>query len=107
MKWSESGLMVPTCIFEAATLKHSVIPVCSCGHSASFNPFGLWWHFQRRGWDDRLGPARQRFWCRVCHSSHRRKVHPVKLDLGRLAETDFALPWPDEREWKRAVARVR
>lgn len=107
MRWSVDGLMVATSVFDAATLHLSVCPACQCGHSARFEAHGLWWHFQRRGWDDRLDVARARFWCRVCGSRDRRKVRPVRLDALPWRAGDFELPMPDEREWKRAVARVR
>jgi len=99
--------MVPTDLLEAATLKKSVMPVCRCGHSARFEPHGLWWHFERRGWDDRLLAARMRFWCRMCCSRHRRRQRPERLDLVAWMEGDLELPWPDERTWKRAVSRLR
>jgi len=72
-----------------------------------FDPHGLWWHFHRRGWDDRLGEARRRFWCRVCRSLTKRKVQPSRLDLIATTPADFRLPWPDDATWKRQVARVR
>tara|TARA_B110001454_G_scaffold211230_1_gene226654 strand:+ start:219 stop:542 length:324 start_codon:yes stop_codon:yes gene_type:complete len=107
MQWSREGVMVPTCILEAATFRQSVMPVCKCGHSARFEPHCLWWHFERRGWDDRLNSARERFWCRVCRSRMRQKVRPVRLDIVPVAAGDLELPWPDERIWKRAMARLR
>lgn len=99
--------MIPTCILEAATLGKSVVPICRCGHSARFEPHGLWWYFERRGWDDRLSAARLRFWCRLCGSQRRDRVRPVQLKLISWASGDLELPWPDERIWKRAVARLR
>lgn len=99
--------MEPTSIFEAATLRMAVSPVCACGHTTSFDPWGLWWHFKRRHWDDRLTSARHRFWCRVCGSRLRRKVRPKRFDLVKVSDANLVLPLPDEREWKRAVARVR
>jgi len=99
--------MVPTCLLEAATLQKAVKPICTCGHSATFDPHGLWWHYKRRGWDDRLSAARDRFWCRVCRSRLRRKVRPIRLDLVKPGPLDLKLPWPDDRIWKREMARVR
>ncbi|KMS59961.1 hypothetical protein V474_07590 [Novosphingobium barchaimii LL02] len=107
MKWSEGGFMLPTDIFEAATLQYSVMAICDCQHSARFETKTLWWHFKRRRWDDRLGPAKQRFWCRVCRSKLRKKVRPVRLEFVAWAKGDFELAWPDERTWKEAVRRVR
>lgn len=99
--------MLPTSILEAATLRKAVIPTCSCGNLARFEPHGLWWHFERRGWDDRLLAATGRFWCRKCRSRLRTTVRPIRLDIQPSGPGDFELPWPDEREWKRAVARLR
>ena len=107
VRWSPEGLMQPTNVLEAATLRMSIVPVCQCGHSARFEPHCLWWHFERRGWDDRLSVARERFWCCVCRSRLRQKVRPMRLDLVPLKEGDFELPWPDETVWKRATARLR
>lgn len=90
--------MVPTSIFEAATLHMAVTPVCWCGHASSFNPFGLWWHFHGRSWNDGLVAARSRFWCRVCRSKTRRKVRPASLECGKISESDFTLPWPGSDE---------
>jgi len=107
MRWSQDGVMRPTSIFEAATFRQSMLVVCKCGHSARFEGHCLWWHFKRRGWDDRFGPARQRFWCRVCRSKDRQTVRPVKLEPVDWAKGDFELPWPDERTWKQEMRRVR
>ena len=107
MRWSREGLMEPTSIFDAATLYKAIMPVCSCGHATRFEARGLWWHFERRGWDDRLAAVPRRFWCRICASRHRRKVRPVRIDAPNGAPGDFELPLPDERILKRATSRVR
>lgn len=99
--------MVATHILEAATLHFSVMPVCQCGHSARFGSHGLWWHFERRGWDGSLTAARAHFWCRICRSRCRQIVRPQRLDLVPWKEGDLELPWPEEHRWKRAVARLR
>lgn len=99
--------MEPTRILEAATLHKSVMPVCKCGHSARFEAHCLWWHFERRHWDDHLMAARARFWCRVCRSRKRQKVRPERIELVNWAAGDFELPWPDERTWKQATSRMR
>ncbi|WP_260925421.1 hypothetical protein [Novosphingobium sp. 9] len=107
MKWSQSGVMLPTRIFEAATLQQCILVQCRCGHWGCFEAHGLWWHFERRHWDDRLNRAAQRFWCRRCASLTKRKVRPVKVEAIEFQQGAFELPWPEERIWKRAVARVR
>lgn len=99
--------MVPTTLLDAASLHYSVMPICGCGHSARFEAHGLWWHFEQRHWDDRLSEARHRFWCRTCHAGHARRRAPRTLDVVPWQEGDIELPWPDERVWKRAMARVR
>lgn len=107
VRWSNEGLMLPTSILEAATLHQSVMPVCRCGHSARFEAHCLWWHFERRSWDDRLSTALSRFWCRICASGNRERVRPVRLEVVKHEPGDIELPWPDERVWKRAVSRLR
>lgn len=107
MLWTREGVMAPTCIREAASLHSAVLVICQCGHQSRFEAHCLWWHFHRRGWNDAFGPARSRFWCRVCRSDLRRKVRPVRLEPVAQQQGDFELPWPDEREWKRAMQRVR
>jgi len=87
--------------------RQSVRPICACGHSASFDPHGLWWHFERRGWDDYFEAARKRFWCIVCLSAHRRRYRPVKIELVKQSDRDIVLPLPSELEWKRLLRRVR
>lgn len=99
--------MVPTRILEAATLQQSVMPTCKCGRSARFESHGLWWHFEKRGWNDSFSVARARFWCRLCASRHRHKIRPQKLEPVPWKQGDFELPWPDERTWKQATSRLR
>lgn len=107
MRWTREGVMEPTSIMEAASLHQSVIPICGCGHQARFEAHGLWWHFERRGWNDQFDRALVRFWCRICGSDKRGKVRPIRLEHAKWQAGDFKLPWPDERIWKRAMARVR
>lgn len=99
--------MVPTTLLDAASLHYSIKAVCACGNTARFEAHGLWWHFERRGWDDRLSEARARFWCRICRSNDRRKMRPRQLEFVPWQPGDIELPWPDDRVWKRAMARVR
>jgi hypothetical protein len=105
--WTKDGQRRATHIFEAAAWFQAVQPVCRCGHSAAFNPYGLWWRFERKGWDDHLGKARARFWCIPCSRQTGKRVRPVRLELVKPTDADIKLPMPDEREWKRAVSRFR
>lgn len=99
--------MVPTNVMEAATLHKSVKAACTCGHYGVFAPLDLWWHFERKGWDDRLTSARMRFWCRVCRSRNGKKVRPARLELVEMSASDVRLPMPDDRTWKRVLSRLR
>jgi hypothetical protein len=99
--------MEASSILEAATFHRSVMPICACGHSARFEAHGLWWLFERRGWDDRLSVARGRFWCRKCHSNRRQKIRPLRLEVVHYETGDLELPWPDKRVWKSATSRLR
>ena len=101
------GLRVATCLFEAAAWHYAVKITCSCGHSVSFNPHGLWWHFRRNGLPDDLRNIGASFWCRPCTARRGHRVRPVQVELVRESETDFRLEMPDEREWKREVNRFR
>lgn len=100
-------MQVPTCLLEAATLHKSVKPVCRCGHSATFNPHGLWWHFERRHWNDSLTAVAERFWCMRCASASRSKVRPIRIELVNGSEGDVQLPFPPRATWKRTMSRVR
>ncbi|WP_318248332.1 hypothetical protein [Novosphingobium percolationis] len=107
MRWTADGTHQATCIFEAACFHQAIKPVCRCGHASTFNPHGLWWLFQQRHWDDRFAEARLHFWCRVCGIRTRRKIMSVRIETAKPSAVDVILPWPDEREWKRAVRRFR
>jgi hypothetical protein len=99
--------MRATNLLEAAALRQAVRPVCKCGHATSFDPFGLWWHYERRGWDDQLRAVRKRFWCIKCRSLHKRKLEPARLDLVGRTGADFVLPLPPEDVWKRVSRSLR
>lgn len=99
------GVRVPDSAFEAATFQTCVAATCSCGHVVVFDPHALWWHCFQRGWDDRFSQLRRRFYCSRCYATDKRKVEP---EFGTTkAEPTFDLPMPPEREWKRALRRVR
>jgi hypothetical protein len=83
-----------------------VKPTCRCGHSATFQPHGLWWLFTQRGWDDTFNAARARFRCREC-GAKRGKVEPIRIEAVRASEADAVLPLPPDREWTRAISRFR
>ncbi len=108
MSQNRDGLRRATHIFEAAAWHYAVRVICSrCPHSAAFNPHGLWWRFERKGWDDHLGEARAKFWCRECARATGRRVRPARLQLVVEQDSDVRLEMPSESEWKRALSRFR
>lgn len=107
MRWSPDGLRVATRLVEAAAWHNAVRPVCRCGHAASFNPHGLWWRFEQRGWSDSISEARSRFWCLVCRYKTGRKVKPTKIELVAESDGDIQLPFPPREVWRRQVKRMR
>ena len=97
---------VATSAFEAAQWQNCVAATCTCGHVAVFDPHALWWHCYQKGWDDRFSQLSKRFYCTRCYALDKRcRVHPT-FDVTKREPT-FDLPLPPEREWKRAVRRVR
>ena len=77
-----------------------------CYHVRRFDPYALWWLFERRGWDDRLVSIGKRFRCVACWIASRRKVRPV-VTVVDDAPSDDTLPRPDAASWKRSVKRRR
>ncbi|WP_380879529.1 hypothetical protein ACFB49_22790 [Sphingomonas sp. DBB INV C78] len=97
-----------TCVQHAALYHYNVRVACrSCPHVRIFEGHQLWWLFHRRRWDDRLEHLPRRFWCSACWMASRRKVRPNTVTLTKDDPTGDALPWPDDREWKRVVSRYR
>jgi hypothetical protein len=92
---------------EAAAWQKAVRPVCRCGHSSTFNPHGLWWYFERKGWDSNFYCARERFACRECRKAGRPRQRPVRIETAAMTGGEYAFPLPDERIWKRAISRFR
>lgn len=105
--WTGDGQRRASHLFEAAAWYQAVKPVCQCGHSATFDPYGIWWRFQCKMWDDSLWKAREKFWCSRCKARTGKRVRPIRLDLVKPGPEDIRLPMPDEREWKRALSRFR
>jgi hypothetical protein len=107
-RFDKDGGRIATTLFEAAAWHYAVKPICSrCRHTATFHPHALWWHFQRKGWNDRLLDARARFWCRVCGQATGQRVRPRLLELVQESAADICLTMPPAHEWKRAVNRFR
>jgi hypothetical protein len=100
------GIPVATNIFEAAAW-HKVIQVtCAFGHAVTFDPHGLWWLFERKGWDMRFAEARRRFRCRRCGYARRAKLAPASIEPTD-GSPEVVLPMPPAREWRRALSLLR
>ena len=106
-RWTVDAVRQATSLTEAACWHTSIEVVCRCGHSATFDPHGLWWWFQQRGWNNGLTAAMKRFRCRRCAETMGHCVRPIRLSLVRGSDTDVQLPMPPPREWKRVVKRMR
>lgn len=106
-RYTGDGLKVATNLFEAAAFRKTVKVTCWCGHSATFDPHGLWWWFHRRGWDEQLRDISKKFWCRHCRDRRPgSRTRPIKVELVE-EPPQVTLPLPDQRQWKRAISRFR
>ncbi|MFB0875479.1 MULTISPECIES: hypothetical protein [unclassified Sphingobium] len=106
MARSEGNRVVPTTLFECVLWNYGVHLLCRCHHHAIFHPCGLWWHFDKRGWSDDFRDITARFYCRKCHAKSGQRIRPSLVQPSQTMPT-ILLPMPDEREWKRAIARKR
>jgi hypothetical protein len=106
MRRGADGLQIPTNVFEAAAWHELVRVRCACSHWAAHDPHGLWWLCYNRSWDGNFSALRARFYCTCCFAVGRRKIRPVSIDTCQ-GEPTITLPMPPEREWKRALKRVR
>lgn len=101
MRYDREGGRIATTIFEAAAFQYGVKAICQCGHSAVFNPHGLWWRFQRKHWNDEFRNAAKRFRCLRC-GKYQARLEPTSQTVTRNV-----YPMPDKGEWRRAVNRFR
>lgn len=97
------GVRLPTNLFECAAWHRAIQAICrnhKCRRVGIFDPHQLWWLFHKRGWDDRLQEVERRLKCKQCGG---------RAAIGTTSgqEANITLPWPNEREWKRAVSRFR
>ncbi len=100
-KFDKDGGRVPTNLFEAAAWHRAIVVVCwRCQREEVFDPHQLWWHFERKRWDDSIGSVVRRLKCKGCKGRG-------QLALERDRKPTIELPDPDERVWKRAVSRFR
>src|SRR3546814_20963572 len=96
-----------THVFEAAAWFRAIKPVCRCGHSATFNPYGIWCRFECRMWDGNLVKACQKFWYVRCGVRTGTLVRPVRTELVDPSPDDIPLPMPEELQWTCAPPHSR
>lgn len=100
-KFDRDGCRVPQSLFEAAAWHYAIVADCrKCRARGAFHAAGLWWLFERKGWDQMFYSVAARLRCRACGGR-------AKLTASRDAVPTIALELPGEREWKRAVSRFR
>lgn len=92
-------------LFDAAVRHHTIKVSCGCGNVGIFDPHALWWLFERKGWNDKLGAVRQRMRCLQCYAAKRKRTLAA-LELCYENHTR-QLPMPDIIEWKRQLRRRR
>ncbi|MCR5872273.1 MULTISPECIES: hypothetical protein [unclassified Sphingomonas] len=103
-RFNSDGTRQPTNLFECAAWHIAIQVICrrpQCRRVAVFDPHQLWWLFERKHWDMRLGEVNRKLRCSAC------KAGGTMSLLRGEAKATVSLPWPDEREWKRAVSRFR
>lgn len=108
MRYDDKGAALPTDLFEAALLGFTVtVLCCRCDRVATFDAHALWSLFHRKHWPDGYNDIGKRLACQGerCAARERRAGTNV-VSFGRNA-VSVALPMPDEREWRREVARRR
>jgi hypothetical protein len=107
MRRGADGLLVSTTVFDAATKHELVLIRCACRHWATHDPHGLWWLCYKRGWEGHFELLKPRFYCTRCYAVARERRRPVSIEGQQKGEATITLPMPPEREWKRALKRVR
>lgn len=99
-------LRVPTCVFEAAAWQETVKITCPHGHSVVHDAHGLWWWCYRRRVSDNFLDLCRTLACSQCKDAGKGLVRPASVARSREKPT-AELPLPPEREWKRALRRIR
>lgn len=106
MSYYRDGLNIATCVMEAAAWHKGVKIICSCGHSAVYDPHGLWALCEKRRWNDSFRALAKHFYCSRCKAITRRKVRPARIEPCE-DKANIILPMPSGHDWKRALRRFR
>lgn len=103
-RWTPDGAMVIDTLHLCAAFGWQIKATCQtpgCGHRAVFFQLSLWWHFERKGWDDRFRAAHKRFRCTKCQK------YRAMLEAVHERVTRDPYPHPPEYELRRAANRFR
>ncbi|HEY1124752.1 MAG TPA: hypothetical protein VGE65_03900 [Sphingobium sp.] len=108
MSYNKDGLRHPSNFLDAAAWGYSIRVDCGrCSHMAIFDAPKLWWHFQRKGWEDTRWAAGVHFFCTKCAAKLRGRVRPGKISYVKLTPTVEYGVAPPQLEQKRALNRFK
>lgn len=79
----------------------------ACPHVGVLDAVPLCWRFHQRGWNQALSDVPGRLYCSDCWTRDARRIRNPRLDVTREPVPSGDLPYPDERVWRRMVARYR
>lgn len=77
-----------------------------CPHTVSWDAVPVWYHFHRKGIDDRIPEVLQRFYCTLCWRE-RQVVSRPRLEITKDMPQECGLVYPSDREWKGITSRYR
>jgi len=80
---------------------------CRCGHVALLDGVAVWALAERRRWPGDLKKLASHFYCGKCSEGTGRRVVLSRIELTNETPTGPQPAYPDERTWKRLVARYK
>lgn len=107
MSYNKDGFRYPSNFLDASAWGYSIQVECRCSHVARFDAPRLWWHFQRKGWEDYGHNALGHFFCTKCASKLRGRVRPTRIRYVKLPPTIEYGVAPPQLDQKRALSRFK
>ena len=80
---------------------------CGCGHVALLDGVAVWALAERRRWPGDLRKLAAHFYCGQCFARKKRRVRLRTIQLTNETPVGKQPPYPDERTWKRLIARYK
>ena len=77
------------------------------GHVALLDGVAVWALAERRRWPGDLRKLAGHFYCSRCFAREQRRVRLRKIELTNETPVGKQPPYPDERTWKRLIARYK